>query len=266
MFHRLGRPAYLGAALLLAAGPALVAQDDRGLERGVRRVDPAALPLDKPGDWTLHFRYKPPRIATVRGFDKDGNPADQQVWYMWFQVYNRNGEPVACQPEFELVTRDLNTVHLDEPQPLIVDQLKKIEDRTISPARPNGVDNLQSTIDISRRPIPPSLPDAFPRLVSGLAVWPDMTAKAPGTNRFSVYVTGLSNGVAAQPSGPGGPVLVKKKALRLDFIRPTDDRKPEAHDIRPDDANGPSETWVYRTATELKKSAPAAPKAEKNKD
>ncbi|MBX9583430.1 MAG: hypothetical protein K2X87_24275, partial [Gemmataceae bacterium] len=89
MFHPLGRRALFGAAALLAAVPALVAQDDRGLQPGERRVDPAQLPLDKPGDWTLHFRYKPPRFATVRGFDKDGNPADQQVWYMWFQVYNR---------------------------------------------------------------------------------------------------------------------------------------------------------------------------------
>ncbi|MBX9581539.1 MAG: hypothetical protein K2X87_14660, partial [Gemmataceae bacterium] len=201
----------------------------------------------------------------VRGFDKDGNPADQQVWYMWFQVYNRYGEPVYCQPEFELVTRDLNTAHVDEPQPFIVGQLRKLEDPTVGPGAPNGVQNLLSTIEMSKRPIPPSKPDAFPRLVSGLAVWTDMGQKAPRTNRFSVYVTGLSNGQATEPTGAGGVTLIKKKALRLDFVRPTDDRRPEVADIRPDDANGPSETWVYRTATQLKPKAGApAPAGKKD--
>lgn len=258
MLHPLGRRALFGAAFALAAAPALVAQDDRGLQRGERRVDPVQLPLDTDQTWTLHFRYKPPRYALVRGFDKDGNPVDQPVWYMWFQVYNRSGEPVYCQPEFELVTRDLNTAHVDEPQPFIVDQLRKREDPTVGPDAPNGVLNLKGTIDISRRPIPPSKPDAYPKLVSGLAVWTDMGEKAPGTNRFSVYVTGLSNGVAEEKV-PGGPTLVKKKALRLDFFRPVDDRRPEAADVQPDDANGPSEAWVYRTATELKRKGPTAP-------
>jgi hypothetical protein len=263
MFHPLGRRALFGAALL-AAAPALVAQDDRGLQPGERRVDPAPLPLDGPETWTLHFRYKPPRFATVKGFDRDGNPADQQVWYMWFQVYNRSGQPVYCQPEFELVTRDLNTAHLDEPQPFIADQIRRIEDPTVGPGAPNGVQNLLTTIEMSKRPIPASKPDAFPRLVSGLAIWTDMGRKAPGTNRFSIYVTGLSNGVATEPAGAGGVTLIKKKALRLDFVRPVDDRRPEAADIRPDDASGPSETWVYRTATQLRpKAGPAALPAEK---
>ena len=258
MLHPLGRRALLGATLFAAAGgTALVAQDDRGLGRGERRVDPAQLPLDTNQTWTLHFRYKPPRYAVVKGFDKDGNPVDQPVWYMWFQVYNRSGEPVYCKPEFELVTRDLNTAHVDEPQPFIVEQLRKFEDPTAGPGNPNGVLNLKGTIDISRRPIPPSKPDAFPKLVSGLAVWTNMEQKAPGTNRFSIYVTGLSNGVAEEKVGANGPTLIKKKALRLDFFRPVDDRRPEAADVRPDDATGPAETWVYRTATELKRKGPA---------
>ncbi|MBX9625709.1 MAG: hypothetical protein K2X82_18045, partial [Gemmataceae bacterium] len=249
---------------------ALVAQDDRGLQPGERAVAPAALPLDKPGDWTLHFRYTPPRIATVKGFDEKGNPVDQQVWYMRYQVSNRSTEPVTILPEFELVTKDLNTAHLDEPQPFIFDQVKRIEDRTIGPGDPAGVLNLLSSIEISKRPIPPSKPDGFPKLVSGLAIWTDMTKKAPGTNKFSVYVTGLSNGVATEQvkaaGGGKGVELIKKKTLKLDFIRPTDDRRPETADIRPDDANGASETWVYRAAGELKRKTATVPLPGGDKD
>jgi hypothetical protein len=248
--------ATLFAGVLFAAALTAPAQDDRGLQPGERKVDPVDLPLDKPGIWTLNFRYKPPRIKTVDGFDKNGNPAKQTVWYMWYQVYNRSGEPVYCIPEFELVTRDLNTRHLDEPSPYIFEQIKKFEDGTITKDLPEGKLNLLSTIEMSRRPIPVSKPEGYPRLISGLAIWTDMGEKAPRTNSFSVYVSGLSNGVATEQTKPVGPdkqpvTLIKKKTLRLDFIRPTDDARQQITDIRPDNANGPSETWVYRTATRL---------------
>lgn len=251
--------AIVATALLGAVGlPAalIAAQDDPG-QPAERKVEPARLPLDRGDVWTLHFRYKPPRIMTVDGFDARGNPARQTVWYMWYQVYNRSGEPVTFIPEFEIVTTDLNTQHLDEPQPYIFEQIKKFEDRTISKELPNGVLNLKTTIEISRNPIPASKPDAFPKLVSGLAIWTDMTEKAPKTNKFSVYVTGLSNGVAVEQTKPIPPnnevlTLVKKKTLRLNFIRPTDDRRQQIVDIQPDEEGGPVETWIYRTSTTLK--------------
>ncbi len=77
-------------------------------------------------------------------------------------------------------------------------------------------------------------------------------------------MTGLSNGVAVEQSKPIPPdnaivTLVKKKTLRIDFIRPTDDAKQQIGDIQPDDDPGPAENWVYRTSTTLKPRA-AAPK------
>lgn len=253
-----------GAILATALGLPLAAQDDPGKQPGERKVEPQKLPLDRNDVWTLHFRYKPPRIMTVDGFDAKGNPTKQIVWYMWYQVYNRSGEPVTFIPEFELVTKDLNTSHLDEPQPYIFEQVKKFEDRTISKEKADGELKLLTTIEIARKPIPASKPDAFPRLVSGLAVWTDMAEKAPKTNKFSVYVTGLSNGVAVEQSKPIPPnneilTLVKKKTLRIDFIRPTDDAKQQITDIQPDENPGPAETWIYRTSTTLKPKA-AAPK------
>ncbi|MFO0797257.1 MAG: hypothetical protein U0804_07250 [Gemmataceae bacterium] len=266
MTHRPDRRRFLAAALAGAAAPAVLAQETRGLQPGERPVDPADLPLDRAGVWTLHFRYKPPRIMEVDGFDARGNPARQTAWYLWYQVYNRSGEPVFFTPEFELVTRNPPTANLDEPQPYIFDQIKRFEDRNITPERPGGDQNLLSTIQISRRPIPPSLPDAFPRLVSGLAIWTNMAERAPRAAQFSIFVTGLSNGVATQQSRPVPPsnepiTLITRKTLRLDFIRPTDDNRPEPTDIRPDTGNGPAETWLYRASGRLQPKGPNAPAA-----
>ncbi|HEX4612437.1 MAG TPA: hypothetical protein VH092_29860 [Urbifossiella sp.] len=255
MTHRPDRRRFLAAALAGAAAPAVLGQEARGLQPGERAVDPVDLPLDRAGVWTLHFRYKPIRIMTVDGFDGRGNPAKQVAWYLWYQVYNRSGEPVYCTPEFELVTRNPPGNYLDEPQPYILDQIRRFEDRTQSPEFPNGRLNLMSSIQISRRPIPPSLPDAFPRLVSGLAIWADLPVAARRSPQLSVYVTGLSNGVATEQSRPIPPdnriiTVIKRKALRLDFFRPTDDNRPEPTDIRADVSNGPAETWLYRSSAQ----------------
>jgi hypothetical protein len=257
---RLDRRAFLGAAVVSAmGGPAVVLAQPN---TGERKIDPLDLPLDKAGVWTLHFRYKPPRIVTLDGISKDGKPEKKVVWYMWYQVYNAprrkpdggyiEAEPVTFLPEFELVTKDLNTTHLDEPQPHIVDQLRKIED-------PTGILDLQTSISISKRPIPPSRPDAIPRMVSGLAIWTDMADKAPKTNKFSVYVVGLSNGLATEQLRTNER-LIKRKTLQINFIRPTDDNRPQVTDIRPDDSNGPAEQWIYRTTSVAKALGPGLPK------
>ncbi len=249
MSECIDRRRFLGTAALLAAGGTPLFAQPPG--PGERDVLPAALPLDKPGVWTLNLRYKPPRIIPVPMFDKVKNQrVDKTIWYMFFQVYNKYGEPVICMPKFELVTTDLNTTHLDEPQPLIVEYIRTIEDKE-SVLRPP----IQTTIDISRRPIPASKPDAIPRMISGAAIWTDMAEKAPRTNKFSIYVTGLSNGLATD-DGTDGKKYIKQKVLRLDFVRPTDDNNPNPTDIRPDATDGQSETWVYRTIRQFKENDP----------
>ena len=260
---RFDRRTFLGAAVASAVGGPTVALAQRNL--GEKKVPPVALPLDNADVWTLTFRYKPPRIVTLDGFDKDGKPAKQLVWYMWYQVYNRApdappaakgeketkppvAEPVTFLPEFELVTKDLNTRHLDEPQPHIFEQVRKLEDTTFGKDFPNGIQNLKSSIEISKHPVPPTLPDSVPRTVSGLAIWTDMADVAPKTNKFSVYITGLSNGQAREELKTG-EILIKRKTLQINFVRPTDDNRPVVTDIRPDDANGPAEQWVYRRSS-----------------
>lgn len=239
-FGRINRRAFLGAALVTAAGGRTLL----GQEVTERRVDPLILPLDKPDVWTLHFRYKPPRIIPADVIDRNGRPTRKNIWYMWFQVYNRSSDPQYFIPEFELVTKDLNTTHLDEPQPYVVEQIRKIEDTT-------GILNLQTTISISKRPVPLSRPDAIPRMVSGIAVWTDIADRAPRTNKLSVYIAGLSNGLATEQTADG-ELLVKRKTLQINFLRPTDDNRPEVTDVKPDDASGPAESWIYRTTSKVK--------------
>jgi hypothetical protein len=240
-----GAAALAAVAVGVAVGPDALAQS-----RAEKRIDPVALPLDKAESWTLHFRYKPPRIVTLDGLDSTGKPAKKVVWYMWYQVYNLSGEPQTCLPEFELVTKDLNTAHLDQPEPYIVEQLGAIEN-------PTGQKQLQllTTIGISKRPIPVTKPDSIPVVVTGVAVWTDMAEKAPKTNKFSVYITGLSNGLAVEET-PTGEKLIKRKTLQINFLRPTDDNKPQVNDIVPDDLNGPAERWIYRTVSSVKPKAP----------
>ena len=243
---RMNRRAFFGAvAGVAAAGPLAFGQG-----AAEKKVDPLLLPLDKPEVWTLHFRYKNPRIVTLDGLDATGKPAKKVVWYMWYQVYNLSGEPQTFLPEFELVTKDLNTTHLDEPQPYMIDQLDKIEN-------PTGFDRLrvQTSIGISKRPVPPTKPDSLPILVTGAAVWTDMAEKAPKTNKFSVYVTGLSNGLAVEENAATKERLIKRKTLQINFLRPTDDNRPQAGDIVPDDLNGPAERWIYRTVSSVKPKA-----------
>lgn len=238
MTQRIDRRKFFGAAALTTVGgPRLLAQQ---LTPSERNVDPVALALDKAGVWTFHFRYKTPRIVTIPMFDKVKNQrVDKTVWYMFFQVYNKSEAPEYFLPKFVLVTRDLNTTHLDEPQPFIVDQIRKIED-------PTRVLNIQTTVDIARRPIPLTLPDSIPRLISGVAVWTDMAEKAPKTNQFSVFITGLSNGLATEEKKDGKKYIMEK-SLRIDFLRPTDDANPNPTDIKLDMSNNQPETWFYRT-------------------
>ena len=116
---------------------------------------------------------------------------------------------------------------------------------------------------ISKSKIPVTKPDSVPRYVSGIAVWTDVTEKASKTNRFSVYVSGLSNGVATVERANDKTLYVKRKVLRLDFFKPTNDTNPGVGDIRIEDNGGlGGEKWEYRFSS-IRKPATAAPTPEK---
>jgi hypothetical protein len=214
-------------------------------------VDPVALPLDRSGVWTLHFAYLPPRIVQV-----DTPTGKRTAWYMVYKVWNTSDTPVEFYPVFELVTKDGELRNfLDEPQPMAFDQIRRMEDPSISDKNPAGELNIQSSVSISKNRIPVTRPDSVPRAVYGVAIWLDVPEKAPTTNNFSVYVSGLSNGLAVSESD-NGTETISQKTLQIDFFRPTDNTRPGRTDIRPNDNSGlGAEKWIYRTAPVRKPAA-----------
>ncbi len=160
--------------------------------------------------WVLNFRFKDPRLITV---DIPGK-GKKVVWYLWYQVINNTGEPRTFIPEFELVTLDKHTVHRDIIIPKAIEAIKKVED-------PTSYLDIKNSVTIATQPIPVTKPNSAPRPVTGVALWDDIFAQEPDTTRFSVFVTGLSNGYA-EVDAPGGKKLLRRKTLQMNFKRLSD--------------------------------------------
>lgn len=207
-----------------------------------RPVDPVTLSLDGTKAYTLNFAYITPRITKVKTPDK----GERTVWYMPYYVLNKTGAPRTFTPEFELVTKDPEGVvmnSLDESQPSVVEAIRKIED-------PENVRKFKTSVSIAENKIPVALPDTYPesQAVYGMAVWLDVPEKA-NPNHFSIYVTGLSDGLAKKEFDDKGQtkVVISRKTLQLDFKRPSASRTDRADDIKPNENNGlGSESWKYR--------------------
>ena len=207
------------------------------------RVEPQTLPLDRDGVWTLHFAYLPPRLLTVDTPDK----GKQQALYMVYKVWNTSDTPQLFIPEIELVTKDGEyRTFLDEPRPMVVRQIRADEDRT-------GEFKIKTSVEMSQARIPVTKADSVPRAVYGVAVWMDVPEKAPKTNNFSVYVAGLSNGLAVSESD-AGVETVSRKTLQLDFHRPTDELRPRQNDFVLNENKGfGASKWIYRVVPLRKK-------------
>jgi hypothetical protein len=234
----------------LASSPVLLAQTTGYNER---EIQPQLATADKEDVWTLHFRFQDPRIIVT----KVPARGTKVVWYMRYAVYNLDprGEPVKFVPDIELVTLDRHTRHPDEVIPSVEEEIKKRED-------PTGRFNLKNSVTISAEEIPVSKKDAYARVVNGLAIWTDVDPvadgkdKTPRTNKFSIFIAGLSNGYTEErPIGQPGVKIIKRKTLQLDFERLGSGEQTEPSGIR---YTG-NATWMYRASTEPLKTTVAAP-------
>jgi hypothetical protein len=214
---------------------------------------------DKADVWTLDFRFKAPRLIPVNVPGR-GN---RICWYLWYQVVNRTGAPRSFIPDFELVALDYPASYHDEVLPSVQDAIKKIED-------PTGYQNILDSVTIAGKPIPASesADKAFPKAITGVAIW-DGTAADPAkrdpkkkdladATRFSIFVSGLSNGwVQVDNVGQGADdrPIIRRKVLQLNFKRDGDRNLLDSRDIR---FQGPHE-WTYRL-TRLPIAPPAPPK------
>jgi hypothetical protein len=180
---------------------------------------------DKEDVWVLDFQFKSPRVVTV---DIPGR-GRKTVWYVRYEVWNRTGAPRFFIPAFELVT-DRDT-YRDEVLPSVQDQIAKTED-------PTGFYHMKNSVTIAAEPVPPSKPDANPIYVTGVAIFPDVVEKAPDLTKFSIFVTGLSNGWSEDPQTH----LIKRKTLQLNFRRVADARVQSSGVIH----FQPPVEWIYR--------------------
>jgi hypothetical protein len=236
------------AGLALAANP-----NERDVKPEANVQDFDEIDHDKKPDsklWVLHFRFKDPRLITV---DIPGR-GRKLCWYLWYQVINYTKEPHPFNADFELVTQDPDGVYRDQVLPTVQEAIRKIED-------PTDYLKIQNSVTIGAEPIPPSRKDGAPRAVTGVAIWDDQAIAE--SNRYSIFVSGLSNGWAVtDPAEAGGEPVVRCKTLRLDFKRIGDKYYQDAREIH----FMPPATWVYRAAKlksvkDEKKEEKPAPKA-----
>jgi hypothetical protein len=188
-----------------------------------RMVDASLLPRDKKGIWVLDFAFKPIRIRTV-----EIGKSRRHVYYLYYKVVNRTSAPRMFAPQFVMVNENQQRFEdevIAEAIPIIRDR----EDRSIP---------VLGAVDIIGT-IPPSTKPNVDDAVFGVACWDHWDAKS---DRFSIYVRGLSDGFVEVPGPNGGKPTVKYKTLRIDFIRRGDERNISEKEI--EFANPPYE-WVY---------------------
>jgi hypothetical protein len=190
----------------------------------VQMVDASLLPRDKEGIWVLDFAYKPVRITNVEIPGK----GRRLVHYMYYRIINHTGQPRKLVPQFSLVT-DTQKRYEETVLPQAVATIQNREDPTIPVL---GAVSIMGTIPASTRQ---GVDDA----IYGVAVWEGVDPKA---DRFSIYVRGLSDGYQlVKPPGGDKPV-VRFKTLRIDFLRPGDERNISEREIQ---AMDPPYEWVY---------------------
>ncbi len=235
---------WFGLTLVLVAG--VLAQAWSQSTFNEREVKSQPSELEKGEVWAMDFRFKDPRLIKVN-YPGRGT---RIFWYMWYQLVNRTGQPRLISPTFELVAHDPPGLYIDEVLPAVVEAIAKIED-------PTGYQDIRNSVTISKTPIPLSkgADEAFPRAITGVAVWDaspadpknrDPKAKdLSDCSRFSIFVRGLSNGsVLVDPATPGGAPITRYKTLQMNFKRSGDRFSTDSRDIS---FQAPAE-WVYRAA------------------
>lgn len=187
-------------------------------------VSTALEPSDKQGIWVLDFSYYPVRIVTVEIPGK----GRRQIHYLYYKVVNRTGKPRKFVPQFVMVNEDRQRFE-DEVVPEAVPVIRKRQDPSIP---------VLGAVDIIGV-IPPSTRKNVDDAVFGVACWDRWD---PKSDRFSIYVRGLSDGYKEVPSESGGKPVARYKTLKLDFIRRGDQFHLHEREIESAD---PPYSWVY---------------------
>ncbi len=249
----------------LAPGVMHVVPPDRQVEESVTRhnvVELLAIDAEK-FKWAenvpfrrkvgvLEFRFKPVRIVDVDLPQASGKMQRKPIWYLLYSVTNRGkvmqskeqpdgtfkpdfvDEPMRFMPAFLFESITTNKWYPDRVIPAAMGPIRLRED-------PNR--QLYNSVEIIR--------DLKPgETVWGVATWEDID---PRTDRFAIYVTGLTNAYRwtdapgrykkGDPLGAGR--RLEQKALKLNFWRPGNDRDVDESQIRLGIPDRPDYEWVY---------------------
>lgn len=204
--------------------------------------------------WALDFKFKPMRMIYVDIPQPSGQMQRKLIWYLVYSVTNpgkvmrptmeQDGsyrlepvdEPIRFAPGFLLEAVGLNKSYPDRVIPIAMAPIRLRED-------PNR--QFYNTVEMQGRTLKPG------EAVWGVATWEDVD---PKTNRFSVYVKGLTNAYQwidepgrfkkGEPLGTGRHLLTK--TLQLNFRRTGDEFEVKESQVHYGIPDGVDYQWVYR--------------------
>ena len=191
--------------------------------------------------WLMDVQFKPLRMIRTR---------NGLVWYSVFRVVNRDlqRQPDTSNtvprnvtdkapkhlfsPRFTLVTADGDQpkTYIDVIAPDIQKQIAKRERLKLS-----------NPIELAGELPPLTMADADNEEENaryGVVLWRDID---PQTDRFSLFMTGFSNGYRLV-KGPDGETLVERKTVLQKFWRPGDEFDQDEREIKFDG----DPQWIYR--------------------
>ncbi len=198
--------------------------------------------------WALDFAFKPVRMVEVDIPQADGRLRRQLVWYMVFRVLNFGEQPVERFAPVFVLESDMADAQGNPKQ--YVDRVIPVANGPIAEREhfPYGLLNtveISGEIPTSERPADgadgaAATVGAFNE-VWGVATWRDVD---PRTDRFSVYVSGLTNAYRWEDTPEGRTFAFK--TLKLNFWRPGDDLDEHEREISFGWPDAIDYEWVYR--------------------
>jgi hypothetical protein len=237
----------IGATIALLPLPA-AAQNPR---RNEIRIAPSTTGEERAAQhdlWVLEVYTKPMRLIPIELTDsKTGEKKLQYVWYITYRAVprktnetvepnkpdNQFDQPVSPPlfiPEFTLVVtdNDRNEIYPDQVIPEALVAINKREKA-----------NYKSSVSIVG-PLPAANdPGAgFDHALQGVAMW---TGINPEADRYTVYMTGFSNGIRSI-NGPDGEPVVQTKTIMQKYIRRGDQFDQMELEILPES----DPVWIYR--------------------
>lgn len=199
--------------------------------------------------YVMDVVYKPMRMIQVELTDPaTGEKKLQYVWYIVYRAYNRKLvrpsndtppvnvldpevlSPPLFVPEFTLQTTDTPSP-VTYPDEIIPEAIAAINKREKG--------KYLSSVDIVG-PIPPATEygETDREGVWGVATWRGIDQDA---DRYTVFLTGFSNGIRAA-EGPDGQPVIQTKTIVQKYWRPGDKFEQKEPEIR---TEGLSQ-WIYR--------------------